>query len=705
MDYMTLYNAILSFILVLYAKPNFPRNVVDIIITFIYKFIKKDFCISLETCILKIVTDAKCEPEVAQKIRQCFKEHCRIFDNFLTESNRFNLLKTRGFQEPEEFKIHETYVEEIQNDKPVFVKKSIYAVRISLTDSLKKFLVIPNMAKSILENVKKLSAECNVISNVIQGRFWKAKFTNSLNVISKEYMLPLFVYYDEIEVGNALGSHSGKNKFGVTYASIACLPASIASHLNSIIFCMLVRANDMKLCSNEDAFKNLIDELNILQTIGVTVLIDGVPNTFKFQTVLILGDNLGLNQICRFVQSFKANAFCRVCKADSFDCSQMCDENKNLLRTPENYESDFLLSDTTQTGIKESCIFNQLNNFHVAINKSVDFMHDVLEGVCLYVIHNILYEFIYKQKYFTLEYLNLRIQEFILYSNDSNKPPPITLNQNKEKLNIKYSGAEMLFITRYLGAIIAHKIPADNKHWRMYIGLRKIVDILMSPRIVTAHIEELRVLVKELNSSYLSFYGKLKPKFHFLTHYASLLYLFGPCIHFWTMRYESRHTDIKANAVATNSTQNLLKIIALKQILQMCKIFNDIEFVSNITFKLSTNCKKVYVNNTEYSIGMFIVINITEPEIQFGEIIDIQKAAKSEESEERVGKDKGGIKDCVLFTVRIYEEFYFDEHCMVYVTINKNELKTVDLEEIPAMPPVAAIEKGTFHWIIPRYRL
>ena len=123
--------------------------------------------------------------------------------------------------------------------------------------------------------------------------------------------------------------------------------------------------------------------------------------------------------------------------------------------------------------------------------------------------------------------------------------------------------------------------------------------------------------------------------------------------------------------------QNLLKTIALKQILQMCKVFNDIGFVSNITYKLSTQCKKVYINNTEYSIGMFIVINIAELEIQFGEIIDVEKVVKSEESEERVGKDKRRIKESVQFTVRVYEEFYFDEHCMVYVTENKNELKTI----------------------------
>ena len=147
----------------------------------------------------------------------------------------------------------------------------------------------------------------------------------------------------------------------------------------------------------------------------------------------------------RFVQSFKANVFCRLCKANSCDCSQMCNENERLLRTPENYLADVLASNTLETGIKENCIFNRLNNFHIAINKSVDFMHDVLDGECIYVIRSILYEFIFKNQYFTLEYLNLRIKNVTSHTDDSNKPPPITLIQKEEKLNIKYSAAEMLY--------------------------------------------------------------------------------------------------------------------------------------------------------------------------------------------------------------------------------------------------------------------
>lgn len=60
------------------------------------------------------------------------------------------------------------------------------------------------------------------------------------------------------------------------------------------------------------------------------------------------------------------------------------------LRDEENYLQDLLTDNVSATGIKESCVRNQINGFHAVYNYSVDLMHDVLEGVCSYDISNIL---------------------------------------------------------------------------------------------------------------------------------------------------------------------------------------------------------------------------------------------------------------------------------------------------------------------------
>ena len=59
-----------------------------------------------------------------------------------------------------------------------------------------------------------------------------------------------------------------------------------------------------------------------------------------FQLVLIIGDNLGFNSVCGFVESFEANMYCRICKMSSKECARACVEDKSKLRDEENYEKD-----------------------------------------------------------------------------------------------------------------------------------------------------------------------------------------------------------------------------------------------------------------------------------------------------------------------------------------------------------------------------
>lgn len=72
----------------------------------------------------------------------------------------------------------------------------------------------------------------------------------------------------------------------------------------------------------------------------------------------------------------------------------------NLLRTPENYASDVRLNDCKLTGIKELSIWNRLNGYDTCSNMSVDVMHDLYEGVCIYVMTSIVEYFIFDLKAF-----------------------------------------------------------------------------------------------------------------------------------------------------------------------------------------------------------------------------------------------------------------------------------------------------------------
>ena len=93
-------------------------------------------------------------------------------------------------------------------------------------------------------------------------------------------------------------------------------------------------------------------------------------------------------------------------------------------------------------------------------------IHDVLEGVCAYVMRSIIQKFI-SEEYFTLEYLNSRIADIKTYCSEiTNMPPSITINRLKGKLYLKISAAEMFNLVRYLGLIIGDKILEGDKYWK-----------------------------------------------------------------------------------------------------------------------------------------------------------------------------------------------------------------------------------------------
>lgn len=76
-----------------------------------------------------------------------------------------------------------------------------------------------------------------------------------------------------------------------------------------------------------------------------------------------------------------------------------------------NYEEDVIKNDYKQTGVHENSIFNLIHSFHVVQNFSVDLMHDIFEGVCVYDMCHIILNLL-KSGYFDLETLNNRKQHF-----------------------------------------------------------------------------------------------------------------------------------------------------------------------------------------------------------------------------------------------------------------------------------------------------
>lgn len=321
-----------------------------------------------------------------------------------------------------------------------------------------------------------------------------------------------------------------------------------------------------------------------------------------------------------------------------------------------------------------------------------------------------MYSFIQK-KYFTLQVLNDLIRNFKYGPiESSNKPPKITANRLKgdHETQLNLSAAEMLCPVRYLGLIIGHLIPKQEKngepndHWNLYKLLREIIDIVTNPRIIRNDKNVLEDLIIKFNSLYIKLFGNLKPKFHFLIHYPRLLLENGPFVVYWTMRYESKHREIKSSAQSTSSSKNLALTIANKLMYKMCYLFNSLQF-ENI-FKLSSPIEipnrllqlyenalcygKIEISGIEYHTGMFIVLNIEAPEKEFGQITNIIKQDAD-----------------VFFECELYKEIIFEDHFHAYLVGSTNIRKCYSYKNLIVKQPCLGILKDDNYYVATRFSL
>ena len=89
MDWLSLHKNIISFLLLLYAEPALSRTIVDRVVSFIDNFIHNSFLPFLEKDILLVINSTHSKDEQNIKIREWFKLHGRVFENVMTEAERY----------------------------------------------------------------------------------------------------------------------------------------------------------------------------------------------------------------------------------------------------------------------------------------------------------------------------------------------------------------------------------------------------------------------------------------------------------------------------------------------------------------------------------------------------------------------------------------------------------------------------------------
>lgn len=484
-------------------------------------------------------------------------------------------------------------------ENSIILKETKITVEIvDLCKTFDSFFNKTNMLTDILDYINSLdSSESDSISNFIQTETWKKKIS-LINPDQETLLLPLFLYSDDYECNNCLGSHAGSSgKVCGVYVMIPCLPEFLQSKISQIFVAMQFLSKHRKIPNgNSRLFSPLVDMLNRLQEKGIKIN-HSQYKTVKLITCLVLGDNLGLNQILGFTEGFTANFFCRLCKMKNVNTRDTVYQKDSLLRNRNNYEQDLAIKNARLTGIKTESILNKLKYFHVVDNYIGDLMHDWAEGICHYDVIIILRQFIYEERLFTLDFLNKRINSFEYSPTCSrNKPPEITEDMLlKDKL--KYSASEMKCFVLNLNCLIGDCITnSDNKYWRLYLLLREVLILLHEKRVTSESIDFAEQLISEHHELYLKCFDYLRPKYHFGIHYGYILRMVGPVSLVSSMRYEAKHQQSKEIARASRSRKNILHTLGLKHQLKIAYLIINYDRISLESRQI---CGSKYVLNRD----------------------------------------------------------------------------------------------------------
>ncbi|KAK0132606.1 hypothetical protein N1851_032474 [Merluccius polli] len=459
--------------------------------------------------------------------------------------------KSGHFIEPieEEFQ-GQSYVQRTDSEtgtvRQVAVKDTFQHV--PLRPLLTKLLGIPGIMKSIIDWQHR---KRDSLQDLYDGEYCR-----SHPLFSREFSIPLMLYADDCEMVNPLGSKTG------THTS-----------------------NDAKQYSIDAVLCPIVDEIQHLEQEGIVLNTDEYQGVVKFTVVQMLGDNLGLNAMLGYNESFSGNHVCRWCKVHRDIQRVQTVLEPELTRTVNTHQTDLDLANPSLTGLKRDSVLNRLSFYHVTHNVAPDIMHDILEGVGPYEIKLVLNALI-DQKVLSLDQLNYRLTSFDYgFSDRVNKPSLLSRHdlKNVDKA-MRQSAAQTWCLLRLLPLLIGDLIPEDNQQWELLLMLLNCMEFIFSPSITSPGILFLEKIIQEHHSLFLELFPDLhlRPKHHFMLHYPMAIKQLGPLRQYWAMRFEAKHGFFKRICHVTCNFRNIAKTMAFRHQLMQCHHFMSNSVLSHI---------------------------------------------------------------------------------------------------------------------------
>ena len=645
----------------------------------------QSYTVMLQLCKQKTIEASENNKDIMEPLNQLLNAH----ENNNTSHKFKNNIKTEGYVEP---------------------------IEVSLGGE-GKYVYVP-----ILNTLRNLLRHDDVLSHVVREKSQETEnciqsYTDSMafkeNAFFKENprALRLKLYTDEFQVVNPLGNKTKKHKICAVYFTLDNLPIEYQSKVYTIQLALLCRSEVLKEFGFGLILNRLVEDIKILETEGIIVSATTYGSITLLGSVsVVIADNLGAHDIGGYLLSFTANRVCRFCDATKVTRVQSFNEASFTLSGRESYdakasyvEQDSRLS--TCYGLRNSSALNELHHYHVAMGLPSDIAHDIFEGFNIDLLENLLNHCL-EQKYFSSSFLNEAIMNFPYKCADkTNKPGPVS-SVSVHKVKIKQTAAQSLCLVRLLPLIIGKHIPEDDYQWVLYVRFLKCLDLILAPKLNEG---EIHLMSEEITCFLTDFFRaneqlSVKPKSHFLIHYATQYKRFGPLINNMTLRYESKHAYMKSTVSTSKNYRNVCLSIAQRH--QFDQVYHHMveNYLPSDFPSFTKICAAPLLNNDEIEATKSVIADPSS--VQFSRSVSVHGITYTDDHCVLIKFDRefvfGKIKYCTLhrgsvyFLANILSTLHYENHLNAYVLESTTECDLFTIDDLLSVFPLPLYECGKY---------
>ena len=133
---------------------------------------------------------------------------------------------------------------------------------------------------------------------------------------------------------------------------------------------------------------------------------------------------------------------------------------------------------------------------------------------------------------------------------------------------------------RIFPLLVLGLVDPDDEAFEAVMLLRRATELIMAPAVAYGQVAYMRVVVDDYIDRRRALFPDvpLRPKHHFMSHYAMLTLQLGPLIRLWTLRFECKHQYFKRYARRSRNFINIAKMLANRHQLQQAYLSASMRF-------------------------------------------------------------------------------------------------------------------------------